>query len=59
MAFVTVSDEFGTSSVTVFPALYNKIKPLLVEGNIILVNGKVEMKYNKKSITANRISMFQ
>lgn len=59
MAFVTVSDEFGTSSVTVFPALYNKIKPLLVEGNIILVTGKIEQKYNKKSITANQIAMFQ
>lgn len=59
MAFVTVSDEFGTSSVTVFPTVYNKIKPLLIEGNIILVTGKIEPKNNKKSITANQIAMFQ
>jgi len=59
MAFVTVSDEFGTSSVTVFPALYNNTKQLLKEGNLILVDGKIEQKFNKKSITSNKITMFQ
>ncbi|PJO44870.1 OB-fold nucleic acid binding domain-containing protein [Lysinibacillus xylanilyticus] len=59
MAFVTVSDELGTSSVTVFSAVYNKTKQLLKEGNLILVDGKVELKYNKKSIIANKITMSQ
>ncbi len=59
MAFVTVSDEFGTSSVTVFPAIYNKTKQLLKEGNLILVDGKVDQKYNKRSIIANKVAMFQ
>ena len=53
MAFVKVSDEYGTSSVTVFPAVCNKVKGLLKEGNKILVDGKVVLKYNKNSIIGN------
>ncbi|MFY0519371.1 DNA polymerase III subunit alpha [Lysinibacillus sp. UGB7] len=59
MAFVTISDEHGSSNVKVFPILYNKIRQLLVEGNLIILEGKIEQKYGKKSITANKIAMFQ
>lgn len=58
MAFVTISDEYGTTSVTIFPLLYKKIKEHLTEGNHIIVDGKIEQKYSKKSITANKIAMF-
>lgn len=59
MAFVTISDEFGTGNITVFPLLYWKIKQYLTEGNLIIVDGKIEQKYSKKSIIANKIAMFQ
>lgn len=59
MAFVTISDEFGTTSVTIFPLLYGKVKQHLTEGNLIMVDGQIETKYSKKSITANKIAMYQ
>lgn len=59
MAFVTKSDEYGTANVTIFPLLYEKIKQRLTEGNLIIVDGKIEQKYSKKSITANKFAMFQ
>lgn len=59
MAIVTISDENGQISITVFPMLYGHVHHLLKEGNMIFAEGKAEEKYGKKSINANKIVLFQ
>lgn len=55
MAFVKLSDETGTVSITVFPNVYAANKDKLNKGQMVQVAGKVEVKYKKTSIVANTI----
>ncbi|WCG05154.1 DNA polymerase III subunit alpha [Vagococcus lutrae] len=59
MAFVTVSDETGEISLTVFPQLYRKERKSLEENRVILVQGKVEeSRYNQeKQVLASEIQL--
>ncbi|WP_342224411.1 DNA polymerase III subunit alpha [Spiroplasma endosymbiont of Asaphidion curtum] len=47
MCFLTVSDDYGTSNVTVFSNIYAQYQEQLKENNIVLINATVE-KYNDK-----------
>ena len=42
MAFVTIEDLLGSFEVTIFPLVYKKIQELLVEDNLILLQGRVQ-----------------
>ncbi|WP_342277454.1 DNA polymerase III subunit alpha [Spiroplasma endosymbiont of Nephrotoma flavescens] len=47
MCFLTVSDDYGTSDVTVFSNIYMQYQEQLKENTIVLINATVE-KYNDK-----------
>ena len=57
MAFVTVSDATGTTSVTVFHQLYDKVKADLKVGAIIQFTGRVDHYNGKISVVANHLSL--
>ncbi|MER2006130.1 MAG: DNA polymerase III subunit alpha [Psychrobacillus sp.] len=56
MAFVKLTDETGTVSLTVFPRVYAANKVKLNKGQLIQITGKVEVKYKKTSIIVNKIT---
>ena len=57
MAFVTVEDLFGSLEVIIFESCYNRFSNLLVEENIIVVNGRISIKDDTDiSIIAENIS---
>lgn len=53
MAFITASDEISSVSITLFPKIYEKCN--INEGDIIYLNGKVEKRYDKYQIIANKV----
>jgi len=55
MAFITLEDMNGACDVTVFPRLYEKVRDLLVEGRIVLVQGKVDVRNERAGILADDI----
>ena len=58
MCFIVGSDEIATCDFTLFPKIYlenNKIKI----GDILLVNGKVEKRYDSYQIIVNKIDVLQ
>ncbi|WP_027338917.1 DNA polymerase III subunit alpha [Halonatronum saccharophilum] len=52
MAFLTLEDEVGEFEVVVFPTHYNKYSHLLLEGNTIMVEGRVD---DERKIIAQKI----
>ncbi|WP_391116391.1 DNA polymerase III subunit alpha [Psychrobacillus sp. L3] len=56
MAFVTVQDETGSISVTLFPEEYTRFNLLLEEQTIIRINGKSERRNGKTQIITKLIS---
>ena len=44
MAFVTVEDLYGTVEIVVFDSVYSKCDNILVEDNIIIVEGRLSIK---------------
>lgn len=56
MAFITGSDEYGSTSITVFPTTYKRYNNIN-EGNIIEVFGKVERRFDKYQLIANTIKI--
>ena len=50
MAFVFATDESGEITVTVFKNQYEMYKKLLIKGNIVLVKGLVQRRYDKYQI---------
>jgi len=44
MAFVTLEDLYGSMEVIVFPPILRKYSDLLVEDNVVLINGRVSVK---------------
>ena len=53
MAFLTVSDEITTSSITLFPKVYQDFN--LNVGDIVYIIGRVEKRFDKYQIIANSI----
>lgn len=55
MAFLTVSDESGEISVTVFPNQYQRYNQLLKRGTIIAISGSVEERNGDLQVVADNI----
>jgi len=55
MAFLTLEDMNGACDVTIFPKLYDKARDLLVEGRIVLVRGKVDVRNERAGVLADDI----
>lgn len=56
MCFLNVSDETESIDLTLFPKVY-KENININDGNVILVNGKVEKRYEKYQIVVNKIKI--
>jgi DNA polymerase III subunit alpha len=50
MAFLTVTDSSGEIESVVFPTVYNKIMSLLKQGNMLVVDCKVEQRLDSKQL---------
>lgn len=55
MAFLSLEDETGAASVVVFPKVYKENKGKLVNGNAIVVVGKIDKREEEKSVLADKI----
>mgnify|MGYP005769681933 CR=1 FL=1 len=44
MAFVTVEDLYGSAEIIIFDSVYNRVSNILIEDNIILVEGRLSIK---------------
>ncbi len=57
MVFVTVEDLYGSCEIIVFETCYNRCNRLLMEENLIMVDGRISIKdENDISIVANNIT---
>jgi DNA polymerase-3 subunit alpha len=56
MAFVTMEDMNGACDITVFPKTFEKTKELLLEGRVVLVRGKVDVRNDKAGVIADVIT---
>ena len=54
MMFITGADEVNKIDLVLFPKAYNKF-PNVSDGDIILVNGKVEKRFDKMQIIVNEL----
>ena len=54
MAFITASDEYGQVDCVMFPKVY-KDNFMINKGNIVLINAKVEKRYNEYQLLINSI----
>ena len=58
MCFISGSDEISTTDIVMFPKLYEKYKNIK-EGDIILVKGKVEKRFDKYQIVLNDLKILE
>jgi DNA polymerase III subunit alpha len=57
MAFITIVDEKGLSvECVVFPKIFEQYKPLLINDNAVLINGKLDKKDDRPVIIVDSIS---
>ena len=56
MMFISGSDEYGNIDITVFPKLYQELSDIKV-GDIILINGTIEKRYDKYQLVANNFKI--
>lgn len=56
MAFVTASDQFGSIDITIFPSVYNLVKPWLKPNLIVTVTGNVQDRRGLQ-IVADRLEI--
>ena len=54
MAFISGSDELSTADIVLFPKIYEKYNNLK-HGDIVLIKGKVEKRFDKHQIVVNEI----
>lgn len=54
MAFLIGSDELSTIDLTLFPAIYEKNKDIN-KGDILLLSGRVEKRYDKLQLVVNTV----
>ncbi len=58
MAFVTIEDLYGSAEIIVFESAYLNAKDILVEENIVLVEGRLSIREDDTAIIANTIQEF-
>ncbi len=60
MLFITGTDNTSSISIIIFPKKYNEISNLNLEKtNIILINGKVEKRFNEYQIILNKMKKLE
>jgi DNA polymerase III subunit alpha len=59
MAFLTVSDSTGEMEAVVFPTVYTKSLVYLKQGNVLVVNGKVEERAGTKQLIIENVVPIQ
>ena len=59
MAFVTVEDLYGSTEVIVFDSCFSRSQTVLIEDNIVLVEGRLSMKEDSVKIVASTIVDFE
>ena len=60
MAFVTVEDLYGSTEIIVFDSCYNRSSGVLLEDNIVLVDGRLSIREEDDvKIVANSITDFE
>lgn len=50
MAFVTVEDETGTISCTIFPQLFAHVSQTLTSGQLVVAEGQIEVRFGKRQL---------
>ncbi|MEE1132139.1 MAG: DNA polymerase III subunit alpha [Caryophanon sp.] len=50
MAFVTVEDEAGTISCTIFPQLFAHVGQMLTSGQLVVAEGQIEVRFGKRQL---------
>ncbi len=58
MAFVTGSDEIESVEITIFPKIYKNTEQIN-KGNIIKIDGRVQRRFDKFGIAANKIQILR
>ena len=58
MLFITGSDELSNIDLTLFPKIYKKYENIKI-GNILLVNGKVEKRFDKIQVIVNEVKTLE
>ena len=59
MAFITVEDLYGPTEIILFESGYQNCANILVEDNIVLVNGRLSIREDDETkIVANQITEF-
>lgn len=59
MAFVTVEDLYGSTEVILFDNAYSRFSNILVEDNVILVQGRISLREDEPiKIVASKVSEF-
>ncbi|MBO4594597.1 MAG: DNA polymerase III subunit alpha [Clostridia bacterium] len=53
MAFVKVEDLYGSIEVVVFPKIYDKIRDVLNDGEVLKISGRIQIKDNAVQIIAD------
>ncbi len=56
MMFINAADEYGNIDLTIFPKIYQTASNIS-QGDIILINGNVEKRYDKYQIIVNKIEI--
>ena len=60
MAFVTIEDLYGSAEIIVFEPTYMKAQDILVEENIVIINGRLSIREDDATkIVANDIKNFE
>lgn len=52
MAFVQLQDEFGTVSVTLFPQVFQLVEEMLLEDELLYIEGSLELRFGKPQVKA-------
>ncbi|MCX7927583.1 MAG: DNA polymerase III subunit alpha [Candidatus Omnitrophica bacterium] len=58
MAIIILEDLHGVVEVIVFPAVYSKISRLLIQGTVVMVKGKVNLRENTPKVICDDILSF-
>ncbi|EON71540.1 DNA polymerase III subunit alpha [Lysinibacillus sphaericus] len=52
MAFVQLQDEFGMVSVTLFPQVFQLVEEMLLEDELLYIEGSLELRFGKPQVKA-------
>ena len=58
MAFITASDEFGKTSLTLFPKIYKQYNNIKKK-DIIRIKGNVEKRFDRYQVVVNNITILK